>query len=271
MLLLSIFAVNCFAFPAPFWLREGAYAYYHIDSNPIVFENGTSIWRGNGTYGWKCVGMTGNSAILEVSVNITGRALYPNQTKTAPYASAETHMISIDVETREAFCGDEYLGFLPYWIPANIQELPFMSKDELPDWVPKDIEWRYIENFASYENVTTYGLLGNGSDVETPYKTFKGDQVMSILGAFSSVHGFSYLYEKDSGLFIKTAMASDNFLRKVINVKNYIDNFLLEDTNIFSLPQPASPLNILLPYIIIATTLMATTASIYFIKIRKKP
>jgi hypothetical protein len=273
-LALSPFVVCVFAYTAPFWLREGAYAYYHIESTVIVFDNGTSIWYANGTYGWKCVGVTGNNAILEMLFNLTGRKLNPNQTKTTPYTSVEIHTISINVETREASYGDEYLGFLQYWVPTDIENLPYMDEDQLPDWVPKNLQWRYIENFASYENVTTYGLVGGSPthDVETSYKTYKGDQAFSIFGDFGETSGgFSMLYERDSGLALYEKAFRDNFLRKVIKTKGPIMNFLLEDTNIYSLPEPTSPLNMLLPYIITTTALTATATSIYLIKIRKKP
>jgi len=182
-------------------------------------------------------------------------------------------MINIDVETREAYYDDEYLGFLQFWVPADIESLPYMDPNQLPDWVPKNTQWRYIENFASYENVTTYGLVGGSPkfDVETPYKTFQGDQAFSVFGAFSETLGFSILYERDSGLKIYHSAARDNFLRKVIEVGGYISECLLEDTNIFFLPEPDSPLLILLPYITTTTALLTATASIYFIKIRKKP
>jgi hypothetical protein len=271
VLAISLFAVSRFAYASPFWLREGTYAYYYVDFNPLHFENDTLIWRGNGTYGWKCLGVTGNVAVLEVLVNITGRRIDPDMEKTVPYASITNYTISINVETREASYGDEYLGFLPYWVPAAIEELPYMDEDQLPDWIPKDIQWRFIENFASYDNVTTYGIVAGGCEIETPYKTFKGDQVISIVGAFGPTQGFDYRYEKDSGLLIETGMGSENFLRKVIKTKKAFDNLLLLDTNIHSLPEPTSPLNVLLPYIITATTLSATTTSIYLLKIRKKP
>jgi hypothetical protein len=270
MLLLSLFAADCFAFPKPFWLKEGAYAYYYFDfSNyPLTFSNGTLIWKGNGTYGWKCVGITGNTAILEILCTITGKQQNPNETNTTLYDFAANYTISINVETREAFSGNESLGFLPYWIPADVNNLPYMPEDELPEWIPK-LQWRVIENFTSYGDVTTYGLVGGvGTTIETPYKTFAGDKLWSILGAFNSTHGFVCIYEKDSGLWI--AKGTDNFWPKIMKLSNNIDP-VLRDTNIFSLPEPASPLNILLPYITTTTALLTATASIYFIKIRKKP
>jgi hypothetical protein len=230
--------------------------------------NGTQIWYGNGTYGWKVLGVAGNNAILEILVSITGKRLDPNETKTKPYAFAANYTISINVETREAFSGNEYLGFLPYWIPTDVEKLPYIAEDRLPDWAPK-IKWKVIENFATYDNITTYGLVGNVSaTIETPYKTFKGYELWAILGAFDPTHGFTYIYDKDSGLWITNGV--DNFWRKILKVNNPALELLLKDTNIYSMPESSSLFTFLLPYIITATAIIAAATSIYFIKVRKK-
>lgn len=255
---------------APFWLREGAYTYYEIKfpKVPLHFWNGTAVW-GNATYGWECLGVTGDTAILEIIVNITGRKLDPNEYKTTPYNFTAKYVIDIDMETREAFFGDEYLGFMPYWIPADIERLPYIDEERLPDWAPKK-DWKVIENFTSFDNLTTYGLVGGAwSNFETPYKTFKGDETLTILGAFDPLTGFSFTYEKDSGLWIGMGLM-DNFWRKVIGVINKSFDGLLRDTNIDFRPEPSSPITSLLPYIITATAITASITSIYFIKIRKK-
>lgn len=268
VLMFSLPFIKCSASAAPFWLREGVYACYEFEFNPMDFGNGTLIWYANGTYGWECLGVSGDTAIFEITVNITGRKLGPEYKKT-PYNFTAKYVINIDIETREAFFGDEYLGILPYWIPADVEKLPYIDEERLPDWMWKK-EWKVIENFTSFDNLTTYGLVGNVSrEIETPYKTFKGDELLAIVGAFDPLTGFTYIYEKDSGLWITMGLM-DNFWRKVIGAQNKSFNLLLRDTNVHFSPEPTSPITFLLPYIISATAITAATAYIYFTKIRKK-
>jgi hypothetical protein len=271
LLLVSCFiTVRCASLtPKPFWLKEGSYAYYYFSSTMLHFLNNTFIWYSNGTYGWKCMGIAGETAALEMFFNITGRRQYPNETTATPYSFSANYMVKINVETRETTCGDEYLGFLHYWIPAAIENLPYMDPDRLPEYVPKNIQWKVIENFTSFGDVMAYGLVANVTPtIKTPYKDFKGDELRAIFGEFNSTEGFTYMYEKDSGLWV-ASIGRDNFWYKVLEFDG-TGNLLLSDTNIHSLPDQPSLLTILLPYIVAIVIIIAATATIYFVKIRRK-
>jgi len=268
LLLFNVLAARCShsRAPAPFWLKEGAYAYYYFNFTVISFVNGTAVWNGNSTYGWVCVGLTVNTAMFEVSVNITGKRQGSFEPIPAPYAFEGKYTVSIDIETREAACGDTYLGFLPYWMTTDVQNLPYINESRLPNWVPK-LGWQVIENFSSCENLTAYGLVGGvNATWKTPYKDFKGDELRSVLAVYNSTLAFPYVYEKDSGLWISEG--TDNFWQQILETRNLIDPVLL-DTNIHSLPEQPSLLTILLPYIVAIVIIVAAAATIYFVKIRK--
>lgn len=256
----SIVANECYASVAPFWLWEGAYAYYEFEVMTFTFWNHTSLWNAKGTYGWKCLGVTGKTATLQITVNITGGKFEPDfgEFRAEPYAFAGKFEINIDMETREAFIDNEPLGVLPYWIPTDVNKT--------------DV----INSLVSLGNRTLLGRVGSvRPDIETSYKTFSGDELLAVANQYEPDKAFFFLYEKDSGLMVISSFL-DNIWREKIGIFQEAGSELpygflhLKDANIEFRPEPTSPLSLLLPYIITATAITSATIFIYFIKIRKK-
>ena len=241
----NIGANECYASVAPFWLREGAYACYEFSS---CFEclNGSEFYA-RGSYYWKCLGITGKTAVLEVTFNFTGRE--PAQFE-----------INIDVETREAFSNGESLGIVPYLIPTDVNKT--------------DV----IDDYMSMGNCTYPATVGGVSpNIETPYKTFSGDELWAVHNQYEQDQCFVHFHEKDSGLIV-ICYELDNVWRQKMGIihdfgtgdPKYDLGFLyLKDANIEFMPEPTSPLTLLQPYILIAAIATAATILIYYFKIRK--
>jgi len=244
---------KCYASVAPFWLREGAYAYYEVYGR-LEYLNGSTVFSTGGTYGWKCLGVTGQTAVLEVTFNFTVR-------EPAHFEIKAQFEIDIDVETREAFSYGESLGVLPYWIPTDVNK--------------SDV----IDSYMSLGNRTLSGTVGGvRPDIETPYKTFSGDESWAVYNQNEADETFVNFHEKDSGIMV-VCHDPDNVWREKMGIidelgpshDKYKYGFLnLKDANVEFMPEPTSLLTLLQPYILATTIVAAAIASIYYFKIRKK-
>lgn len=252
---------------APFWLKEGAYAYYELDTRFVRLQNETLIWYASGIYGWKCLRVVGEAATLEVMINVSGSVRISVDEQGIPtwgeWRVEEKYDVNVNVETRKAYIDDKYIGILSYWIPTDVEKL------------------EPIANFTSYGNQTLSAVVyGVGFSIETPYKTFEGDELWNVCTETIPLVGaqiFGYFfYEKESGLLI-----SGEFIDNVWFEKNMVANiigpeegnpFNLKETNIQFRPESPSLFGLFLPYILVAVAVIAAVGItlIYATKIRKK-
>jgi len=270
-LTLTFILNGCVVDAAPFWLKEGAYAYYEVSADITYYENIThvsQVWGASGTYGWKCLEVAGDSAMLEVTINVSGTVLASVDEQGIPtwreWQVEEKINLSINVENRKAYINGEPVGILPYWMPTDVEE------------------GEPITNFTTYGNHTLSAVVyGGGYPVETPYKTFEGHELRNVLtegislpGA--SIHNFLF-YEKESGILISGRFVDNIWIRKAM-AKNIwgpgegAQPFNLKETNIWFTPESPPLLEILSPYIITAAAVIAAIGItlVYATKIRKK-
>jgi len=253
---------------APFWLKEGAYAYYELETRHITLRNTTLIFNANGTYGWKCLGVVGYAATLEVTINVSG-SIFMGVDEQGTYTWGEwwveeKYDVNINVETREAYIDDEPIGILPYWMPTDAEML------------------ESIANFTSYDNYTLSAVVyGVTPSVETPYKTFEGDELWHVATDTIPQEGASIgnflFYEKESGLLISGLFVDNIWFQKtmakaIIGSEGKTEPFNLKETNVWFTPESPSLFELLLPYIITGVVAVAVVgmALVYATKIRKK-
>lgn len=262
---------GCVVDAVPFWLREGTYAQYEFHTRYITWRNDTLTHNGNGIYGWRCTGIIGYTATLEVMINISGLELVSVDDRGKPTwrerTFEETYEVDVDVETHETCMGGECIGIIPYWMSTDVEE------------------GEPISNFTSYGNLTLSAVVyGVAPSVETPYETFKGDELWLVgtetiqLGDASQTHSAFY-YEKESGLLTKGSFV-DNIWYENVGVRSFVPAeggdalgglvFELKDTNIQFRPEPPSLLGFLLPYILIAAITIVGISLVYIVRIKRK-
>lgn len=252
---------------APFWLKEGAYAHYEFNGS-ITLRNITTVWHPSGIYCWECVEVAGYTATLEVTINVSGLVLMGVDDKGKPkwgeWRVQEKFDVNINVETCEAYIGNESVGILPYWMSTDVEE------------------GEPISNFTSYDNLTLSAVIyGVMFSVETPYRVFEGDELwnvatesITLVGA--QIHGNLY-YEKESGLLISGRFVDNIWFQRAMartiwGPGNGAQPFNLKETNIQFRPEPPSLVGLVLPYIVTGLAAIAAVGIIlvYAIKIRKK-
>lgn len=257
---------------APFWLRQGVYAYYRFGARRLILlQNDTIINDANGTYGWSCVRITGNTATLEVTINVSGRELI-GSTEYEEWKLEDTYEVDVNVETREAYLDDGHISILSYWMPTNV---------ELGD---------PIANFSSYGNITLSVpfVASVLPAVDTPYRNFTGDELWFLLTETFSYGGKSqvqqaFFYEKESGLMTKGEFV-DPIWHEKVKVKTLHSPdanrqtiggwaFELSQTNIEFTQPPPSLFSLVWPYLLIATAIIAVSVTLAYILImaRRKP
>jgi hypothetical protein len=200
----------------PFWLKEGKYASYGIYTPVVFFLNGTGV-RVEGdsdglvTYSWRCSGLNGTIAQIEINLSFT------NNNGTGFNFKKN---VSINAYTRQVYFLDGTLiGQTLFWassfpLPDDRPVLVNSSSNNILGAVDGAENKKPLYHSSPQGMQRIFEIIGNG--------TFAG-QTISYL---------SLLYDYDTGVMLTSYPMICEATLAALGIKNPFGAPVLKDTNI---------------------------------------